>query len=271
MPIIANKTPNFSYAMGSQPQLSSLNLSAITANRSEKFPSDYDDSWMDDFPSPSLLLDRNRSHDKLLTERSIPRANDPSAFDSHPAYHADYEDNSDSKSLLNYEKRQMVDLEAQYCRLDQRERGARPLPKLSMFISGKGEGMASTKSNDRLFCSTDSPEKMVSIPEKGELASSPVILQPKGTPGTGRRSRTVTPQIHRYASEDEFHLPKKRRIGQLSNEHIPPISSDNPRQPRSPMKVRGPFSQPPRRSTSAWADELDPGFVAEQADVVDFT
>lgn len=271
MPIIANKTPTFSYTIGSPPQLSFLNPSVTSANRSEKPSSDYDDSWMDDFPSPSLFLDRNRSHDKAPAETNIPQAGDTAVSDGDPACHADYEDKCDSTSLLRNEKPQTVDLEVQHSRPDRRERSAPPLPKLSMFVSEKWEGMTSAKSDDRSFCSTDGPEKMNSLPEQDELTSSPGILQPKETPDTGRRSRTVTPQICRYASKDDFHLPKKRRIGLISNEHVPPVPSDNQGQPRSPMEDGEPTSQSRLRSTSAWADKLDSGFVAERADFVDLT
>ena len=47
------KRPSFSYARESSPSLSFLDEAVQGVG---KFSSDYDDSWMDDFPSPSALL-----------------------------------------------------------------------------------------------------------------------------------------------------------------------------------------------------------------------
>lgn len=51
--LISQKKPGFSYATGTQPSLSFLDEKAQGL---EKFSSDYDDSWMDDLPSPSALV-----------------------------------------------------------------------------------------------------------------------------------------------------------------------------------------------------------------------
>lgn len=271
VPIIGTRTPTFSYATGSQPQISFLNLSVSTSNLSGKPSSDYGDGWMDDFPSPSLLLDNNRSNSKRLLERNIPQAPEKAAFDGDSASsHAGHEDDGDWTKTFNEEKRKTIDLKPRCCAIDQRGTSTPPLPKLPRVVFGKWEGMKSIGSDDRLFCSVDSPEKTTSPLEKRKLAASPEPLRPEEKPDIERRSRTVSPQIFRYSSDNEFHRAKKRRVSDSSNEQVLLLSIDEAGQSQPSLKVRRPISEASKGPQPVWVDECDPDFVAEDADFMGF-
>lgn len=57
--VLPQTKPTFSYAQGDQPQLSFLGSTSRMTIDTEHTSSDYDDGWMDDLPSTSVLLGQN--------------------------------------------------------------------------------------------------------------------------------------------------------------------------------------------------------------------
>ena len=53
---IANRKPQYSYAKDEEPKIPFLNRSRFATERQSQNSSDYEASWMDDLPSPSVLL-----------------------------------------------------------------------------------------------------------------------------------------------------------------------------------------------------------------------
>ena len=216
--IIGAKTPTFSYAAGLQPQISFLNRSVRTSKPNDKPSSDYDDGWMDDLPSPSSLLDNNRSKSKRLLEGNIYQAADEVALDGDSSPRpADHEDDDYSATISNDTRRKTIDLDNRRCAADQREMENLPLPELPIMTFGQWDGIKSIESDDRLFCSVDSRPQTISPLEKRKLAAGPESPRPKEKLGVERRSRTVSPQISGDLSKDDFHKAKKRRVSDSPN------------------------------------------------------
>ena len=57
VPTIANKKPQYSYSKGEEPNVPFLNRGSHTAETTGQDSSDYEAGWMDDLPSPSVLLE----------------------------------------------------------------------------------------------------------------------------------------------------------------------------------------------------------------------
>ena len=57
VPTVANKTPQYSYTKGEEPDISFLSKSSLAKDSASQASSDYGDSWMNDLPSPSAFLE----------------------------------------------------------------------------------------------------------------------------------------------------------------------------------------------------------------------
>lgn len=221
-PIIRAETPNFSYAAGSQPQISFLNHPVSTSVPTGKPSSGCDDGWMDDFPSPSILLDKEKSNNAyaLGCIFSSPAAEQAASNSNSASTHAGYEDDHNSAITLSDRKRKAIDLESGPCAIDQRETSTPPLPELPRVASVQREGLQYIESDDRLFCSVDSPNQTTSPMEKRKVAAGPELLRLKETPTIERRPRTVSPQIFGTTSENDFPRAKKRRVSDASIDQV---------------------------------------------------
>lgn len=76
--LITQKQPSFSYAKGTRPSLSFLDEPVQGLG---KILSDYDDSWMDDFPSPSALVNNTAPMASSLLRRVSGENHGAAAYD----------------------------------------------------------------------------------------------------------------------------------------------------------------------------------------------
>lgn len=268
VPIIRARTPTFSYAAGSQPQISFLNHSISTSNPNSKPSSDYDDDgWMDDFPSPSLLLDIDKSNSIHLLECDFSfQAAEKAALDGDSAsIHADYEDVDNPATTLNDKKRKTIEFEASPYATDQRETSTPPLPALPRVILEHREDFQCIESDDRLFCSVGSHQLTTSPMETRKMSACPELLRLKETPLVEGRSSTVSPEIFGNSSENDYPKAKKRRVSNSSGEQGLLSSINRASQFQPCLRATGPNSQSSKGPQSLWVEESDPDIAEEEA------
>lgn len=271
-PIIRGRTPTFSYTTGSQPQISFLNHSVSTSIPNCKPSSDYDDGWMDDFPSPSVLLDndkRNGIHPLACNFSS--RAVEKAALDGDLAsIHADHEDDDNPATILRDKKRKTIDLESSPYAIDQRETCTSPLPELPRVVLVQREDLQCNESDDRPFCSVNSPQQTTSPLEKQRLAADPEVLRLKETPAIERRSRTDSPQIFRNSSQNDGPRAKKRRVSDSSSDQVVLLSTDEASQSQSFLKRPTSSGGSSKDPQSRLLEESEPDFVTEERGFMGF-
>ena len=221
-PIIRARTPTFRCAAGSQPQISFSNHPVSTSVPNGEPSSGYDDGWMDDFPSPSILLDKDSRNSvyPLGCIFSSPAAEQAASNGDSASIHAGFEDDHIPAITLSDKKRKVIELECGPCAIDQRETSTSPLPELPRVALVRREGLQCIESDDRLFCSVNSPKQTTSPIEKRKLAADPEVLRLKETPTVERRSRTGSPQIFGTSSGSDCPRAKKRRVSIASIDQV---------------------------------------------------
>lgn len=264
VPIIGANTPIFSYTAESQPQISFLNHSVSTSDPNGKPSSEYDDGWMDDFPSPSLLLDNQQSNSIRSSRcKFSSQAAEKTALDGDStSIFADYDN---PITTLNEKKRKTIDLEASRYAMDQMETSKPTLPELPTAVLGPGEVFQCVQSDYRLFCSADSPQQKTSPLEKRKLAAGPEVLQPKETLAIERHPRTVSARIFEYSSENDHPRAKKRKVNDSSSEQVLLLSIDGASQSQPSLKASRPSSEASEGLQSLRVEESDTAFVVEKA------
>lgn len=271
-PIIRAKTPIFSNVAGFQPQISFLNHSNSTSIPNGKPLSDDDDGWMDDFPSPSILLDndKSRSMHPVGCSFSSQAAEKAALAGDSVSINVDYEDVHNPISTLNSKKRKTIDPEASPCAVDQRETSTPPLPEISRVVLVQQEGLQCVESDDRLFCSVDTPQQTTSPLEKQKLAIDPEVLQLKETPAIERRSRTISPQICGNSSENDCPRAKKRRMSGSSSDQVVLLSIDRVSQHPTFLNTPKSSGESSKGPQSRLAEELVHDFVTEEGGFMEF-
>lgn len=145
--ILSQSKPTFSYDQGKQPRLSFLQKGKESCD-GDRISSDYDDDWMDDLPSTSVLLTRAPGKDKV-PETSL-QIQAPGDFQVESATASTLI--GDEAADIPFEE-DISDVEAAMVGLDDSRR------------------MSSPHREDRLFLSTDSPEKPPSVQKKRQLVA----------------------------------------------------------------------------------------------------
>lgn len=273
VPISRARTQTFSCAARSQPQISFLNCTVSTSNPNDKTSSVHGEVWMDDLPSPSLLLDNNRSNSKRLLGSNLSSqvANEAALEGNLTSSHADHENDENPGIISNDEIRKTNDINPHRSATDQRGTGTPPLPGLPRAAFGPWEGIKSIESDGRLFFSTDNPQQTTSPLEKRKLAAGPELMPLREMLDTERRSRTFSPEIFGNSSQNDFHKAKKRRVSDSSIDQIFLLSTDDGvSQSQSSPKASGPSDEAPKGPQPLWADECDADFVWEGADFMEF-
>ena len=230
-----------------------MNSSIDTTNQRDKPSSDDDDFWMDDLPSPSLLLRRNETNNKFPNKADNPQAADKASFDDVSVFtHADHECDNFPTNLTGQECPR-INLEASSVARDHREASTSPC---QMIASNKVKNVKCVGSDDRLFFSTASPEKSITPLEKHNLGASVEFVQPKEKPIGKRRSRSATPKPRRCSQHHDFHAAKKRRISHSANrkDFSPSINDVGPFGPF--MEARETINRSSEGSSPARTDEL---------------
>ncbi|KAL8765822.1 MAG: hypothetical protein Q9209_007226 [Squamulea sp. 1 TL-2023] len=249
-PTLTNSKPSFSYKKGEQPRFTFLNQTGSSGKRNEEYSSDYGSGGLEDLPSPSALLRIGHEAKVDLNIEDIDYDNGElprgySTFDSehhelgdHGGYPKDPQilydgDDVDATVFANNEyENAMANLDTEgHVEVSQYFKGAQPEP------------ISKGASHDKLFMSTDSPQK---------------------PPSPGRMKRKAPESVEEGLYED--HLVgegKKPKVGSAcdSAAHQPTSSNENKAStPTATIKPGHP----------AWVYEFDPAFIAEWEPYAEF-
>ena len=221
--------------------------------------SDYDDSGMDDLPSPSTILGARREIMEPLSIQAKPRdsaylapqdetpANEPGSGElgERASFHGRAIDILDVE-LMDEE----TSAEKQPC-----------LPLGATLFPNQGPDI---KDSDPLFCGTDSPEKL-STSDFMELEA--YLLAETQRVGKRKRALSSTPEV---SGLEGSHSTQKRRTSTPKSEQRCQIPDTAAELSQVHFNIKPPVIRGLGRPQSAWVDDFDPGFIAEYADFVEF-
>lgn len=263
VPIMTKKKPSFSYAKGDQPQLSFLSEATNKSPAMEENITEYSDCELDDLPSPSAILNAQRSNIATISAPnkiknfgtgtiedgiSNPEADTASGlFGTH--------DQSERNEVLR-EGSSVPDL---------MNTDFETLPALPTGDIGGQNGEALIRSDSALFCSTDSPEK-ASLPIKRKLSASATVEE------NSLREELVTENGLEVAisPSESSHKAKRRRVSIESDRHVfhsPQVGESRSSRSSEP---KSPILQASGRPRPAWVNQFDPEFIAEYAEFAEF-
>ena len=255
--------PSYSYSKGEQLKFSFLTKATNSVRSFDKVSSDYDDSGMDDLPSPSALL-AQKSHAKTDTSKDSVKAADRLAFDEDISdIEADMIGLSDSIAL-----RENPTYPTGYAALsahidcfdtDAPEENDDVTLELPVFLPPPESRDKIRKQDkaEKLFMSTDSPEKPSLVPMKRRVTapSDHAVSLPPAT------SLSKKPKLD--DGKPGTHQPSTGG-NQVHVTDSPPLSS-------ATLENQAPSTTPYiKAGHPAWVYDLDPAFVAEYEDYVNF-
>lgn len=203
--------------------------------------SDYGSNWMDELPSSSELLGREKNRAEALKTTKASQTSDMMGLEEVP-YHVELE-SSRSKFLANrsLKPEKGLSVQSSVTRIDQdRDRSKCPEEQPSF--------------NDQLFppprvCSTASPNGITA------------------TPSTKRKILDLSETESTF--QDGLRT-NKRKISTRSIEQIPQPSTDDENEASKPVGELNQIIQRTGRPRPEWVNEFDPEFIAEFADFVEF-
>ena len=267
-PVAIKKQPCYDFTQGRQPEISFLNKDASAGKSSENPSTDYDVDWMNDLPSPSVLLGKPLENPSCLPEhtlvdhgRSSPGGR-PSPFDLNCQNNATIGNHADNDSLEDFGLSQLSDeasdIEAAMiglsdsvsmqqtaaCQMSsQAEACPDMLPPPSEHtpkLHHSHTFAAETSGTSKLFLSTDSPEKVEELAHKRKAA---VVDQNEDLSPSSRVAK-------RTKGGDEHGQTRRPSPGTEKEANVP-----------------GPIVKP---GQPAWVYDFDPAFIAEWQDIVEF-
>ncbi|KAL8807605.1 MAG: hypothetical protein Q9182_000589 [Xanthomendoza sp. 2 TL-2023] len=242
-PIISRIRPSLSCQKGDPPTFTFLHQTTCPSERNEDPSSDYGAGWMDDLPSPSALFEpSNPAKDDLASDDYDIDFDLPTSFAS---IRPDLEDcegcapDPPNMGTSATNAATLANSDDEHAK-DDGVNSADGVEVSRYFQSGQAEPSINQRNHEKLFMSTDSPEK----------ASSPPLKRKTAEPSGDEQPRPV----------DER---KKAKV-----DHLPNSSSLEP----SPTKDiqdtdAGPTIKP---GHPAWVYEFDPTFIAEWEPYVEF-
>ncbi len=250
-----HKKPSFSYTTGTRPGLSFLGESQKTSQQLEISLSDYDDSWMDDLPSPSALtIQENPTSTKLppISAADIPGINNEDSISELEACMVGLDD---SVALAGNEAggaRHGRGFASKYGAIQVESTSNLPVnwsssPNDIPLTNSRAERDPGGRSrSQRLFMSTDSPDKSDTSP----------IDRTRGG------KRTLEGLISSQQLLDELPPAKRRRLSiheepRDSGTLVPSMNSEN-------MSGR----EAEKAGKPGW-EGIDPSFIAEYGDIVE--
>lgn len=260
VPTITKTKPSFSYARGERPNISFLPHEVETSEPTDKILDYGDDDWMDDLPSLSSLLSKKQENSGCLSTKDHPINSNPEIEKNS----SDYEDGFSFSDIVEL-NRNSSDSKSQGQKAGWNEDSDELLPILTQsvkFSQHRNLGIA-IESDDRLFCSTDSPEKPTqSQAIQAEVPPSRRILV------AGKRIG-VDPLESEFSSGNTRVSKRQKSSNQKQQE---PIQGSNTKadQSQTRPKVVDTAIQSLGRPRPAWVDDFDPEFIAEYADFVEF-
>ncbi|MCJ1225906.1 Sec63 [Toensbergia leucococca] len=248
--VIAKTKPTFSYGKGDHPHLSFLSKTSDAGNPMGEVSSDYDDSWMDDLPSPSVLLgEKSRPQQDLSPDPfgvSTPKDDDIWDLEESMVGLGDSIALSEDTGFLFTDPISLnFDSNADFIPFDNQD-DHNELPLNPIYPSNT---FSSRNKENRLFLSTDSPEKPSTQNRKRRTTSPPLEL-PSSPPASKKQKATIS---------ETSYIPARK---ELENRAI--LSSAD--------KENQPVTSAALSKLRPWADMegIDPDFIAEFADFVDF-
>ena len=257
VPTITKSKSSFSHAKGEHPNIPFLYPEVEGLQPTDKSSSDYDDEWMDDLPSLSAVLNKQREGSGLLSSKEAHQNSDLTLERND----SDYEDCFTLSDIIDFNRNSMAQpdyQEAQSRNAKGNEYDKEVLP-VSMQSANPFQNESQkpiVKSDERLFCSTDSPEKFVpSISRQAEMLSPRKLCVVE--------KRVSNAPLEHDLPPGNLHFPKRPKTSDQS----PNITATSFQpQPNS----KGAAAQNSECQRPAWVDEFDPEFIAEYADIVEF-
>jgi len=263
VPTIGHTKPSYSYSKGEQPRISFLSEAADSISPLGKMSSDYDDNWMDDLPSPSALLGQTTHVKTNVFKNSVNAAN--LVFDEDIS---DIEANmiglNDSLPVKENPTPERTDAALSDCEehfgpydLNQaNDHVAWNVPILSPPAEPQHE-LRKREKAESTATSTDSPGNLTlgRIKRKATASSDTEVLMMQSAP-----------------------LPKKQKtIDREPDAQTSPINENQAFITDSPLPSSAALdlqAQPPtpkiKPGYPAWVYDLDPAFIAEYEDYVEF-
>lgn len=265
VPTIGHTKHTYSYSKGEQPKLSFLSKGGDTACLVEKMSSDYDDEWMDDLPSPSTLLGQKKCAE-TTTPKDPAKAADTLVFDGDISdMEADMLGLSDATISKGSSKDQIEGAALSGHRefsdadiFNENEDVVWDLPALSPPTQFRDEIQKQDK-NERLFLSTDNPDKPTAMPMKRKTTASSDV-EVSTTPGSLVLKKSKTDDL-----KIDSQQPSIDGSQASPKDAQPPYTTTLEDQAPSPAPA--PKIKP---GYPAWVYDLDPAFVAEYEDYVEF-
>ncbi|KAL8917100.1 MAG: hypothetical protein Q9208_008139 [Pyrenodesmia sp. 3 TL-2023] len=247
-PVMSNRKPLFSYKKGDQPRLTFLSQSATPSKQDQDRSSDYGAGWMDDLPSPTDLLHADDEPDDVLRHTvtghndlsSLPPASDPQDFEFEFTGDAEDEQRTDPTTADAMDSAIFVD--SGYKAAMGNLEAVRSHEVSGYFTQGPSGRVEKGPSSQKLFMSTDSPEK----------PSTPTLKR--------NISHTQDDDVNEATSVPEA---KKGRLDETTDALTPHLS---PKEGGAPTSIV-PTIKP---GYPDWVYEFDPAFVAEWEPYVEF-
>lgn len=178
-PVVSNTKPSFSYKKGDQPTFTFLSQSGTPIKRDEDPSSDYGAGWMDDLPSPTGLLQADNESEIVVKGSGGDHYNLSS-----PALHSESED-SELDAKVDFGEQQprapsiTNSLESAIFDNNEYDEAVENLGSVEgqevsqYFATGPSDHRLEATSSQKLFLSTDSPEKPSSPTNKRKITQSP--------------------------------------------------------------------------------------------------
>ena len=267
-PVAIKKQPRYEFTQGRQREISFLDKDVSAGKLSDNPSTDYDVDWMNDLPSPSVLLGKPLENPSYLPEhtlvdhgRSSPGGL-PSPFDLVCQKDATIENHTDNDLLEDFDLSQLSDeasdvevamigpsdsVSMQQTAVCQMSSQAEAFPDMlpppsehTPKLHHNHTFAAETSGTSKLFLSTDSPEKVEELAHKRKAA---VAGQNEDLPASSQ----VTKRTKGGDERDQTRRP-------------PPVTEKEANAPGPIVKTGQP----------AWVYDFDPAFIAEWQDIVDF-
>ncbi|KAI4195106.1 MAG: hypothetical protein LQ346_003530 [Caloplaca aetnensis] len=246
-PVMSNTKPSFSYKKGDLPRLTFLGQSATPSKQDPDRSSDYGAGWMDDLPSPARLLHADNEPDgaskQTITNRddilSLPPVSDHRHFEFDFTGDSGEEQQSET-SIVDATDTAIFD-DSGYKEAMETLEAVKKQDVSQYFAPGPSSRVEKETSSQKLFMSTDSPEKPSSPNLKRDI------------------SQTQDGEVNEANIVPEA---KRKRLDETTDAqtlHSPPIEEGVP---SSVATIKAGYPD--------WVYEFDPAFVAEWEPYVEF-
>ncbi|KAL8963991.1 MAG: hypothetical protein Q9183_004789, partial [Haloplaca sp. 2 TL-2023] len=239
--VASNTKPTFSFKKGEQPKFTFLGQRGKVDKENEDGSSDYGAAWIDDLPSPSALLRQEPQAKESLGNAGSRRNRSSAEHEVLPAQES-YQDDADS--VVDQE-----DIAGLFTDIDFDEAtalsGHEEGPTVSQYFDeGVSRGYGG-RSDEKLFISTDSPEKPSSRPISRKASGS------FGSPPEAAFKDDTIPSAKRIKLDSTGSIGILEPTVDTGNEAVPPPSAAGP-------------------GCSDWMNEFDATAMAEWERYVEF-